>query len=232
MNSMDFCKVFVGNVPFDCDNEEFSDKFKDIDGYIKAEIVTKNTTGTICSRGFGFVTVGNSDDTNCSSEDNAEKLLKRTDIDIRGRTLRFTEYISNSKKMDKPKNNYIVLEKIPKSISRKDIYDHLSSITSIGKCFIQSNRETGERKEIAIIEVLDSNVYNNIIESGYVTIVDKSDKHIISATAYRTTTYKKYDKKPSKLDLYKAFSAGRNMGLIEGMRMAKNHNSTNFDLQN
>ena len=32
MNSMDFCKVFVGNVPFDCDNEEFSDKFKDIDG--------------------------------------------------------------------------------------------------------------------------------------------------------------------------------------------------------
>jgi RNA recognition motif-containing protein len=232
MNSMDFCKVFVGNVPFDCSDEEFSDKFKDIDGYIKAEIVTKNTTGATCSRGFGFVTVGNSDDINCSSEQNAKKLLKRDDIDIRGRTLRFTEYISNNRKLNRPKNNYILLEKIPKSLSRKDIYDNLSTLTSIGKCFIQSNRETGEHKDTAIVEISDPLVYNDIIHSGYVTIVDKTDKHNISATAYRTNTYKKYDKKPSKLDLYKAFSAGRNMGLIEGMRMAKKHNSTNFDTQN
>lgn len=221
---MDFCKVFVGNVPFDCSNDEFSNKFKDVDGYIKAEIVTKQTSGALCSRGFGFVTVGGTEDAGCSSEQNAEKLLKRSDIDIRGRTLRFTEYVPNGKKPNRSKNNYIVLKTIPKSLSRKDIINYFTSITTIGKCFIQSDRDTGEQCDTAVVEILDNTLYNNIIDCGFVSITTNDEcKHHISATTYKTHMYKKHDNKPSKLDLYNAFNAGRNMGVLEGIKIAKNY---------
>jgi RNA recognition motif-containing protein len=59
------CKVFVGNVPFLCSQEEFQKCFEQMTGYIKAEIIC--SPGTDLSRGFGFVTF--------DSPENAKLLL-------------------------------------------------------------------------------------------------------------------------------------------------------------
>lgn len=75
-------KIFVGNVPYHCTQEEFCSCFEDVEGFIKAEIV--NVYKTTVSRGFGFVTVKTLQDAN--------KLKTREDIVLKGRILRFTSY--------------------------------------------------------------------------------------------------------------------------------------------
>ena len=37
-----YTKIFVGNVPFQCIEEEFKECFKDIPGFVDAEIVTRH----------------------------------------------------------------------------------------------------------------------------------------------------------------------------------------------
>lgn len=76
------CKVFVGNVPFQCSQEEFNECFEKMTGFIKAEIVYKMNMST--SRGFGFVTF--------NSQENAKKLIENNFVVLKDRTLRFTEY--------------------------------------------------------------------------------------------------------------------------------------------
>src|SRR5579872_1241907 len=81
-NNNEECKIFVGNVPYNCIQEEFDECFKDVTGFIKAEIITVYKTHM--SRGFGFVTMKTLQD--------AEILKQRDDIILKGRILRFTSY--------------------------------------------------------------------------------------------------------------------------------------------
>jgi RNA recognition motif-containing protein len=80
-------KVFVGNVPFSYNIKDFNECFKNVTGFIKAEIICKPNSDI--SRGFGFVTLNN--------EENARKLIGRTDIYFKDRILRFTEYYFQDK---------------------------------------------------------------------------------------------------------------------------------------
>lgn len=89
------CKIFVGNVPYQCNQEEFRNCFKNIDGFIEAEIITINKTNI--SRGFGFITM--------KSSECADKLKNRNDIMIKNRLLRFTAY-KNIDKNDKSCYNH------------------------------------------------------------------------------------------------------------------------------
>jgi hypothetical protein len=76
------CKIFVGNIPYQCTQEEFEKCFKDIDGFVKAELIKIH--GTNVSRGFGFVTM--------KTITSANILKNRNNITLRGRILRFTSY--------------------------------------------------------------------------------------------------------------------------------------------
>jgi RNA recognition motif-containing protein len=53
------CKIFVGNVPFDCTNDEFKEPFKNIEGCTLAELVNRSNNSN--TRGFGFLTFENSE---------------------------------------------------------------------------------------------------------------------------------------------------------------------------
>lgn len=166
------CKVFVGNVPYQCTQEEFDNCFSDVDGFIKAEIITVHKTDT--SRGFGFVTLRTHHD--------AEKLKCRTDITFKGRVLRFTPYQNESPKSHlEPHNSYVYVDKIPTGKDRVWLRSMFSSYEPIGKFFIFVNHENGEKKNSGLIEVLDESKYREIIAKRW---------HEVDGVTLETTRYK------------------------------------------
>jgi RNA recognition motif-containing protein len=151
---MEEYKLFIGNVPFDCNEFEFKNTFKKIKGYINAELIQNN-------RGFGFVTVNNLED--------LENIIEKNNIYIKDRKLRITRYKSNN---FIKKGFYIRLENIPKNISVDDIKKEFENFTEIGKCFIDTVRETGEFKSTGIVEVLEESMYNSLLNLEELLIND------------------------------------------------------------
>ncbi len=190
-------KVFVGNVPYQSTQQEFEECFKEIDGYIKAEIITGYKTSI--SRGFGFVTVKTNED--------IEKLKKRTDIVLNNRQLRFTSYsnIDNTNNVCTPSynnpnltinhshtnknrysytykdNNYIFVNCIPEGKNSQWLKEKFHEYSPIGRCYIATNHDTGETLNNGFLEILDDNKYKSLIDKKYHTF----DDVVLETTRYR-----------------------------------------------
>jgi RNA recognition motif-containing protein len=195
-------KVFVGNVPFDCDNAEFISCFSHLNGYISAELINKK--GEDSSRGFGFVAFKTINDTTF--------LLKQDNIYIRERKLRFTSY-STQKPKAKTTTNYILLSDITQDITREDILTEFKVYSDIGKCFIMTNRNTGDFRDLAIVEVLDNDSYAQLIELEQMYI----NNFIISLRPFNVKKQKNVIN--TNKEIFDAFEAGRNIGRIEGLKL-------------
>lgn len=214
-------KVFVGNVPFDCTQEEFNSAFENIEGFIKADIVTKINSEQ--SRGFGFVVL--------DSRDNASKLIERDDIILKDRILRFTEYIATEKRhyhLDTDKT-YLLITGLNERCTRDILIETFKSYGDIGKCFIRSDRETGKLLNQAIIEIKNRNLYEYLINIENINLINGDSVEIsrygfLVKSPTNLNLLKKKINKPFKAELSKAFDAGRSMGLIEGLRLASKQN--------
>jgi RNA recognition motif-containing protein len=275
------CKIFVGNVPYQCTPDEFEKCFLGVEGFVKAEIITMYKTNM--SRGFGFVTL--------KSHDDAEKLKKRADITFKGRPLRFTAYQNDSPRPPRVEmtNNYIHIDGIPEGKTRNWLRDIFSDYEPIGRYFIAMNHETGDMKSNGIIEILDDSNYKLLISKrwyevdGFVMELsrykiknrdtdydefgfhahnhfnnsenydahksynyrnqmdklnkfnkfnkfvrhDNFDKHSMHNNKHsQDQKYQKYPKRINNHDLYSAYMAGKNTGLImginRGLKIAKN----------
>lgn len=86
-------KIFVGNVPFTCSREEFVNCFKNLNGFINADVKRRHNSD--CTRGFGFVEFDN----DCTAE---ELLSSEDDFVLGDRVLRFARY---SKSNDSTNSN-------------------------------------------------------------------------------------------------------------------------------
>lgn len=147
-------KIFVGNVPYDCTYDEFESCFKNIPGFIRADIAKIYKTNT--SRGFGFVSFKTLQD--------AENLKERYDIVLKDRLLRFTTYKNDTEReLLKNYNNYVVVNSIPSGKNKDWIKNGFREYEPIGKYFINTNYDTGELKNNAVIEILDDVKYNNLL---------------------------------------------------------------------
>jgi len=151
---MDY-KLFVGNIPFDCNIDEFRNAFKTCKGYITADLINENT-----SRCFGFVVLKD----NLSLEN-----LLNNNILIRDRKLRLTRYNEKIKEQ----HNYIKLENIPTSITKEDIRTEFENYSKIGKCFIEMDRLTGKYKTSGIVEIIETDVYEQLLTLDTILINDK-----------------------------------------------------------
>lgn len=200
------CKIFVGNVPYQCTQDEFEKCFKDVDGFKKAEIITAYKSNV--SRGFGFITM--------QSSLHAEKLKNRDDIVFKNRILRFTPYQTDSVKIvtdnyinniNNSNKNYVFVDKIPKGYDREWLKSAFSNYEPIGKYFISTNYETGVHKHNGLLEILDDSKYKQILEKKYHTIVtplkktmyNQNDKHdekyvILEISRYKIRLHNKYCK--------------------------------------
>jgi RNA recognition motif-containing protein len=165
---MDYCKIFVGNIPFQCNDIEFTKCFENMIGFIKAEIIFKSDSKI--SRGFGFITFNN--------KENANNLLINNTIIYRDRLLRFTEYELKPIK-DKELNtdniivlkngNYIIVRNLY-DITRDDLYNAFNIYAEIGKYFIASDRKTGLPKNYGIIEILNNDMYESLLNKKEIYI--------------------------------------------------------------
>lgn len=83
-------KLYIGNLSFDCSNEDLLDLFKQAGEVQEAALIADRFTGK--SRGFGFVTMGTEEEAN-------EAIALFNDKDFLGRKLVVRQaYDSNEKK--------------------------------------------------------------------------------------------------------------------------------------
>lgn len=220
-------KIFVGNVPFQCIEDEFKQCFKDVSGFVSAEIVTRHNSPY--SRGFGFVTV--------KTQDDAKKLIQRNDISFKDRILRFTEYNFQDKiKIPRQQKNYLFVKNVPKEMNREQLKNLFSMKGTVGACFINTNIRTGESRGNAVVEIKDDNVFENLIfqksiktDCGQTFEVSRWKNNIKTKTFSKEIPHKqnRFDSK----EIYRiAFNAGVNVGRLEGLRIAKNKKNTESDL--
>lgn len=181
-------KIFVGNVPYHCTQEEFDACFLNVEGFIRAEIITIHKTNM--SRGFGFVSLKTLHD--------AEILKKRNDINFKGRTLRFTSYQDGTyKPIIESFTNYVSIDGIPDGKDREWLKTKFSNYEPIGRCFISMNQDTGELKSCGVIEVLDEIKYKHIISKRWHDI----DGKMIESSRYKNKIYFKSEDSKISRDL-------------------------------
>jgi RNA recognition motif-containing protein len=175
--SVNVHKVFVGNVHFQCTRLEFHECFKNLDGFLRAEIICESNITS--SRGFGFVTFDNLKDT--------RQLLDCDEIKLKGRTLRFTEYMNNEHNdrydicNDKYKTinnifdrNLLTISNIPDNMTRRKLYDIFSTFGEVGRHFICRNQDTGKKENCAIVEILDNEKYDLLSQQKKININGES----------------------------------------------------------
>jgi RNA recognition motif-containing protein len=148
-------KLFVGNIPFDCNKNDFKNIFKKYKGFKNAELISDN------NKCFGFVLF---DDKN-----SMENILQNNNIFIKDRKLRLTRYNNKNKET----NNYIKLSNIPLNITDDDIRKEFENYSEIGKCFIEMDRITGKYKTTGIIEIIDTDIYNQLLDLDIILINDQ-----------------------------------------------------------
>lgn len=206
-------KVFVGNVPFQCTQEEFKQCFSTIPGFISAEIVNRHNS--TFSRGFGFVTL--------SSKELAKNLINRNDMAIKDRILRFTEYnfqdnnFQDKKKVNKAIKNYLFVKNFPKDITKEQIKEIFSQYGEIGACFIDTNTKTGESRGNAVIEIKDNSVFEKLLRDE--TITTNGYILLVSKWKNKTKIIKPKQNKIDPKEIYRiAFNAGVNVGRLEALR--------------
>jgi len=195
-------KIFVGNVPFDCNNIEFRECFKNVKGYISADLINM--------RGFGFVEV--------TTQYERDYIINNEVFFIKNRKLRLSVY-DTSTKHSVEVSSFIKLENISQNISREDIQNEFKNFCKIGKCFIDTNRITGEKLSTGVVEVFDVEVLHHLLSLGSLLMHDKSE--IIMKPFLNNNSQLKNKKKQylSKDNYYEIYNAGRNAGLIEATKL-------------
>ncbi len=202
------CKIFVGNVPFDCTNEEFKEIFKNVEGCTLAELVNRNSNSN--TRGFGFLTFINSD--------YASNFLElKNKIILKDRILRFTKYYDTNggdfitKNL---KNKNILVNNIPKHFDNNKLKEFFSSYGNISLCYINKDINTKKKINTAVVEFLDDDSYQKVLSMKNFTL---NDGTVINVKKYQEE--KQEDKTNNDYDIkeiYKiAFNAGRKYGRME-----------------
>lgn len=215
----DQIKIFVGNVPYYCTQGQFEITFKDVDGFIKGDIVTKPKSN-IC-RGFGFVTI--------KDKKSAIKLKGRHDLYIKNRQLRFTDYILNDDKDvvndHSVKQKYIFVDGLPNNSKREYLKETFNDYTLI-KYFVKTDIETGIIKTNGMIELAILDDYKKLLERGF---VKDSKGNLLKLSRWRQKPNQPPNQKkssddnsfngstnsePTKYDIYKTLRTYPGVGYI------------------
>jgi hypothetical protein len=151
-------KIFVGNVPYQCTVDEFQNTFNKIDGFMDADIIIDKNTN-MC-KGFGFVRL--------NTIQNAEKLLKKTDLKINGRELRLTGYTSTLRYSNDEKIGYIYVDNIPDNCDRMYLKNIFTGYP-IGVYYVNTDIDTGIPKNNGIVEILNTEKYKELLSMGSIT---------------------------------------------------------------
>lgn len=212
MNSNENYKVFVGNVPYTCDKQEFVDCFKDFEGFIECDVINKINSDT--TRGFGFVIV--------NTQVNMDNLLQQSII-LKNRKLRLDRYstINNI-------NTYkIFLRNIPIHITEEEIIGHFeNNYGSVCSCNVNKNINGGYTT--AILEFNDQHCLEKALQDKETEI----NLNMINIYPFRRKNKNLNIKMELKTDtnsIYRdGFNAGKLIGYKDGYENGMKHAQKNI----
>jgi len=140
-------KVFIGNVPYKCNNLEFENLFKAEPGFKKAELQRDNISQN--TKGYGFVEF--------ECQEDAMLCMKKS-FKLGDRELRLSEY------KNKPTDNKKIFVKDLDDTPLKDFEDFFKKYGKVLKSYIITNRTTGESKGTGIVEFENEESYNSALD--------------------------------------------------------------------
>jgi RNA recognition motif-containing protein len=176
-------KLFVGNIPFDCTKFQFKTIFKKYTGFKSADLVNEN------NKCFGFVIFDNINI--------IEDIIKTNNVFIKDRKLRLTRYNNKIKET----TNYIRIKNIPNTVSIQDIRTEFQNYSEVGKCFIDMDRTTGKYKDTGIVEIIETDIFEQLLDLDVILIndhqilIEKYDININSNSNFNIITNHNKEKK-------------------------------------
>jgi len=205
-------KVFVGNVPFKCTKEEFVEPFKNLNGFIDADVSKRYQSED--TRGFGFVSF--------SSKQAADNLLNVGEMSFNDRVLRFSEYSSRVKE---PRKNLVFVRNVPVTVDVENLKSTFSSYGEVKDCILNTNKLSGEPSGTCIVEFTEVDSMLKVLNDRTVSFGNED----LSVYKFRKRTPSKMGvqvKTPESRNAYKAgFKAGRRVGYKEGLRQSNSLSS-------
>jgi hypothetical protein len=150
-------KVFIGNIPYESNKEEFDNYLKTIPGYQTSNILVKTNNKLI--KGYGYIVF--------KTELDKNNFLKKKNVYIfKNRILRFSDYISENEKKIKKYifKNILIIDNLPENIKVMDIRKKLEEISdnNIGLCYIKTNIKTGKTSGKCFIEIFNDDIYDKL----------------------------------------------------------------------
>lgn len=168
-------KVFVGNVPYQCTREEFQDCFKDMEGFINADIIRRYKSKL--TRGFGFVVF--------ETKEQSDTIMKNDTIELKDRVLRFSEYSFDKPEQTKEGKVYqVFVNNLKTDTTENQFNEALSHYGNLSSSIVTSKND--KTFGVATFELLEN--YKNALY-GTVTINDT----VVEIVPY-IDNHKKYQK--------------------------------------
>ena len=151
-------KVFVGNVPFDCRDEDFKKVFKDMDGFVNAELIHRKKLAL--TRGFGFVAF--------SGKEKADQLIAQEAMKIGTRELRFSAYDSDRKPRPRPQKEAdrgkLYVRNLPREATVLDFSSYFSKFGTLINCYLITDSEARIHRGAGVLCYSTDEVATSVME--------------------------------------------------------------------
>ena len=198
---MTSCKVFVGNVPFDCTSEEFQGIFKNMPGYVESDLVMRQDNKL--SRGFGIITFSNNINT---------EILFTDGLKFKDRDLRFSIYQEKNKKQPETQTFKLFVRNVPETMKKEELVKVVSKYGRIGQCRITYDPATGKSRGFGIVELYSKDSFDKLLAEKTIKYGD------VTLNVYQFKTRSNQ----TIVNQYKAgFERGRLVGFQEGINSIK-----------
>lgn len=214
--NQDLKKVFVGNVPFQCTEEQFKDCFKDQEGYVDSKIIKR--VGSNLSRGFGYIEF--------STEDQANHFIENCgNIQLKERDLRFSIFhhkniISKDNfNTDLKMSHYkIFVDDLSEDTSKEDIQDAFSEFKDIVSCFVNTSKKTDSSKKTGVVIFSSLESCKKALEDPPLLTSSGEQLTVKPFKLFNNLTTTITDVRKSHREGYKAgYIVGFQKGLIKGL---------------
>lgn len=195
-------KLFVGNVPFKCSDDEFSNIFENEVGFVKAELVYRNKSKL--TRGFGFVEF--------ETEQDLNNILTKQ-FSLSDRDLRTTKYeLDKNVKTYKP--SFKLFVRNLGDLTESDMFDCFSRFGNVSKCYLILDKNTNEPRGLGVVEYEDEKTFKEVLEKNDIDY----NELVLNVFKYKNNSYKKNLKYKFKtpLDNKSVYRHGYNDGLLMG----------------
>jgi RNA-binding protein Musashi len=204
-------KVFVGNVPFKCEKENFVDLFKNLNGYVDSDVIRRYKSDV--TRGFGFVSF--------DSADSAKVLLDTEEMNFGDRVLRFSEYSSRVKE---PIKNLVFVRNLPKTVDVENLKSTFSTFGEVKNCILNKNRDSGEPSGTCVVEFTEVDSMLKVLNERKVQF-ENEDLDVYKFRVKNNSRINTKHNSPEAKNAYKAgFKAGKRVGYQEGLRRSSTVN--------